>query len=63
MFYTYFKNWFKLINKEMMKNRPAGQQMPGFGPQDPKQLAEKLKASLEAIKLSADYLKLSKFVK
>jgi hypothetical protein len=37
--------------------------MPGFGPQDPKQVAEKLKASLEAIKLSADYLKSSKFVK
>jgi len=49
--------------KEMMKNRPAGQQMPGFGPQDPKEVAEKLKASLEAIKLSADYLLKSKFVK
>ncbi len=49
--------------KEMMKNRPAGQQMPGFGPQDPKEVAEKLKASLEAIKLSADYLMKAKFVK
>jgi sugar phosphate isomerase/epimerase len=49
--------------KEMMKNRPAGQAMPGFGPQDPKEVAEKLRASLEAIKLSADYLQKSKFVK
>jgi sugar phosphate isomerase/epimerase len=50
--------------KEMMKNRPAGQSMPGFGgPQDPKVVAEKLKESLNAISLSADYLKNAKFVK
>jgi len=51
--------------KEMMKNRPAGQGggMPGAGPQDPAIVAEKLKNSLDAIKLSADYLKNSKFVK
>jgi len=50
--------------KEMMKNRPAGQPMPGFGgPQDPKIVAENLKNSLDAIKQSADYLKASKFVK
>ncbi|HEX2395430.1 MAG TPA: sugar phosphate isomerase/epimerase [Bacteroidales bacterium] len=49
--------------KEMMKNRPAGQQMPGFGPQDPAVVAQKLKDSLEAIKASAEYLKNSKFVK
>ena len=50
--------------KEMMKNRPAGQPGPGFGgPQDPKIVAEKLKESLSAITLSADYLKNAKFVK
>jgi sugar phosphate isomerase/epimerase len=49
--------------KEMMKNRPAGQQMPGMGPQDPAVMAQKLKDSLEAIKLSADYLKNAKYVK
>jgi sugar phosphate isomerase/epimerase len=49
--------------KEMMKNRSAGQPMPGFGPQDPKVVAEKLKTSLEAIKQSADYLQKSSFVK
>lgn len=49
--------------KEMRKNRPAGQQMPGFGPQDPSVVAQKLKDSLEAIKLSAEYLKNAKFVK
>ena len=36
---------------------------PGFGPQDPKVLAEKLKTSLEGIKESADYLNKSGFVK
>jgi hypothetical protein len=49
--------------KEMMKNRPAGSPPPGFGPQDPGTVAQKLKESLEAIKKSADYLKNSKFVK
>ena len=51
--------------KEMMKNRPAGQQggMPGSGPQDPKIVAEKLKESLNAITVSAEYLKNAKFVK
>jgi sugar phosphate isomerase/epimerase len=49
--------------KEMMKNRPAGSPPPGFGPQDPAVMAQKLKDSLEAIKESADYLKNSKFVK
>jgi sugar phosphate isomerase/epimerase len=50
---------------EMRKNRPAGQGagMPGAGPQDPKVVEEKLKASLEAIGQSAEYLKASKFVK
>jgi sugar phosphate isomerase/epimerase len=37
--------------------------MPGFGPQDPKTVAENLKNSLEAIKQSADYLMKSDFVK
>ena len=49
--------------KEMMKNRPAGSPPPGFGPQDPSTVAQKLKDSLEAIKQSADYLKNSEFVK
>lgn len=50
--------------QEMMKNRPAGGGgMPGSGPQDPEVVAEKLKTSLEAVKISADYLKNSKFVK
>jgi sugar phosphate isomerase/epimerase len=49
--------------KEMMKNRPAGSPPPGFGPQDPATVAQKLKDSLEAIKQSADYLNNSKFVK
>jgi len=49
--------------KEMMKNRPAGSPPPGFGPQDPATVAQKLKDSLEAITKSADYLKNSKFVK
>ncbi len=51
--------------KEMMKNRPAGQQggMPGPGQQDPKAVAEKLKESLNAISTSAVYLKNAKFVK
>lgn len=40
---------------------PAG--MPGMGPQDPKVVAEQLKTSLEAIRISADYLKKSDFVK
>jgi sugar phosphate isomerase/epimerase len=53
------------VMKEMMKNRPAGQQgpPPGFGPQDPKVMAEKLKTSLEAIQQSAVFLKEAKFVK
>ncbi len=37
--------------------------MPGMGPQDPKVVAEQLKTSLEAIKMSADYLIKSNFVK
>jgi sugar phosphate isomerase/epimerase len=52
--------------KEIMKNRPQGGQgapPPGFGPQDPEVMAQKLKDSLEAIKSSADYLKNSNFVK
>lgn len=49
--------------KEMMKNRPAGQPMPGFGAQDPETVAKKLKESLDAIGQSANYLKNSKFVK
>ncbi len=51
---------------EMAKNRPQGGQgapPPGFGPQDPKVVAEQLKTSLEGIKLSADYLLNSDFVK
>ena len=36
---------------------------PGFGPQDPKVLAEQLKTSLEGIKQSAGYLMKSDFVK
>jgi sugar phosphate isomerase/epimerase len=46
--------------------RPAGQGAPpaGFGGQrDPKVVAEQLKTSLEGIKLSADYLLKSSFVK
>lgn len=37
--------------------------MPGFGPQDPEVVAQKLKESLEAISLSAEYLKNADFVK
>ncbi|MCX6253149.1 MAG: sugar phosphate isomerase/epimerase [Bacteroidia bacterium] len=57
---------------EMAKNRPqdgkgdkAGQGAPpaGFGPQDPKVVAEQLKTSLEGIKQSAEYLMKSDFVK
>ncbi len=53
------------VMKEMMKNRPAGQQgpPPGFGSQDPKVMAAKLKDALEAIQQSAEYLKAAKFVK
>lgn len=51
------------LMKEMSKNRPQGTPPPGFGPQDPKVMAEKLKISLEAIALSAEYLKKSEFVK
>jgi sugar phosphate isomerase/epimerase len=54
----------------MAKNQPkgdpkAGQSAPSTGPgtQDPKVVAEKLKTSLEGIKLSADYLLKSNFVK
>jgi sugar phosphate isomerase/epimerase len=36
---------------------------PGFGPQDPKVVAEQLKTSLEGIKQSAEFLKKSDFVK
>jgi sugar phosphate isomerase/epimerase len=36
---------------------------PGFGPKDPKVVAEELKTSLEGLKLSADYLLKSDFVK
>lgn len=45
--------------------RPAGQGAPpaGFGQRDPKVVAEQLKTSLEGIKLSADYLLKSSFVK
>ena len=51
---------------EMSKNQPKGDQgapPPGFGPQDPKVVAEQLKASLEGIKQSAEYLLKSDFVK
>lgn len=51
------------VMKELSKNRPAGGQGSPFGPQDPKVMAEKLKTSLEAIKLSAVYLKKADFVK
>jgi sugar phosphate isomerase/epimerase len=54
------------VMKEMSKNRPQGSQgapPPGFGPQDPKVMAEKLKTSLEAIRQSAEYLKKVDFVK
>jgi len=54
------------VMQEMMKNMPKdgkGSPMPGFGPQDPQVVAEQLKASLEAIKLSADYLSKAEFVK
>jgi sugar phosphate isomerase/epimerase len=37
--------------------------MPGFGRQDPEVVAQKLKESLEACKLSAEYLKNADFVK
>jgi sugar phosphate isomerase/epimerase len=45
--------------------RPAGQGAPpaGFGQRDPKVVAEQLKTSLEGIKLSADFLLKSSFVK
>jgi len=36
---------------------------PGFGPQDPKVVAQQLKESLEGLKESADYLLKSEFVK
>jgi sugar phosphate isomerase/epimerase len=51
---------------EMAKNRPQGGQgapPPGFGPQDPKVVAEQLKTSLEGLKQSAEYLMKSDFVK
>jgi sugar phosphate isomerase/epimerase len=57
---------------QMAKNMPkpaagdkAGQSAPppGFGPQDPKVVAEQLKTSLEGIKMSADFLLKSGFVK
>lgn len=54
------------VMQEMMKNQPKdgkGSPMPGFGPQDPKVVAEQLKASLEAIQQSAVYLTQSDFVK
>ena len=50
---------------EMSKNAKPGQGAPppGFGPQDPKVVAEQLKTSLEGIKQSADFLIKSDFVK
>ncbi len=47
------------------QTRPAGQGAPpaGMGQRDPKVVAEQLKTSLEGIKLSADYLLKSSFVK
>ena len=47
------------------KDAKPGQGAPpsGFGPQDPKVVAEQLKISLEGIKESADYLLKSAFVK
>ena len=53
---------------EMMKNQPKdkdGKPVPPAGlggPKDPKEVAEQLKASLEAIKQSADFLLKSDFV-
>jgi len=53
---------------EMSKNQPKdkdGKPLPpaGFGPKDPKVVAEELKTSLEGLKLSADYLLKADFVK
>jgi sugar phosphate isomerase/epimerase len=57
---------------QMAKNMPKpaqgdkqgqGTPPPGFGPQDPKIVAEKLKTSLDGIKQSADFLLKSDFVK
>jgi sugar phosphate isomerase/epimerase len=64
---------------EMSKNMPKPEQKPGtqsekdskqsqnpppgFGPQDPKVVAEKLKTSLEGIKESADYLLKADYVR
>jgi hypothetical protein len=48
------------------QQRPAGQGAPpagGGGQRDPKVVAEQLKTSLEGIKLSADFLLKSSFVK
>jgi sugar phosphate isomerase/epimerase len=56
----------KDIMDQMTKNKPKdgqGAPPPGFGPQDPKVVAEQLKTSLEGIKESADYLIKSDFVK
>jgi len=36
---------------------------PGFGPKDPKVVAEQLKVSLQGLKESADFLNKSDFVK
>lgn len=53
---------------EMSKNQPKdkdGKPVPpaGFGPKDPKKVAEDLKTSLDGLKESADYLLKSDFVK
>jgi hypothetical protein len=69
----------KDVMDQLAKNRPKEDQKPGapakdakpgqgapppgFGPQDPKVVAEQLKTSLEGIKESADYLIKSDFVK
>jgi sugar phosphate isomerase/epimerase len=56
----------KDLMAEMAKNQPKdgkGAPPPGFGPQDPKVVAEQLKTSLKGIKQSAGYLMKSDFVK
>ena len=56
----------KLMPKpEPSKDGKPAQQAPppGFGPQDPKVVAQKLKESLDGLKESADYLLKSDFVK
>jgi hypothetical protein len=55
----------KMMPKPDPNAKPGQQQAPppGFGKQDPKVVAQKLKESLEGLKESADYLLKSDFVK